>query len=359
MGLDASAPKTLGVEGLKRFQQLHADAVNAVTERFYAEQGLAHERFGHDGRDRCREDIAFHLEFLRPVLEFGLLQPMVDYLCWLDGVLAARAIPVDHLALSLDWLGEYFATHMDAADAAVVTWALRAARTEYLEAGAVPAAQPKAPDPWSEAAEFEAALLDGNQRQALATVKACLDDGRGLVDVELHVIQPALYGIGEKWQANQVTVAQEHMATAIARSVMTFGLLTSTPPPLVDKRVLLACVEGNDHDVGLRMVADAFLLAGWDVQYLGASVPTAALVQQTVEWKPDLVGLSVSFAQQMRTVKHVIAQLRETLGTSRPAIMIGGLAINRFIPLAVVAGADACSADAGTAVAEANRILRG
>jgi methylmalonyl-CoA mutase cobalamin-binding domain/chain len=209
------------------------------------------------------------------------------------------------------------------------------------------------------AAEFEAALLDGNQRQALAIVKACLDDGHGLVNVELHVIQHALYGIGEKWQANQVTVAQEHMATAIARSVMTFGLLSSTPPLLIDKRVLLACVEGNNHDVGLRMVADAFLLAGWDVQYLGASVPTAALIQQAVEWKPDLVGLSVAFAQQMRTVRCVIEQLSEAFGTSRPAVMIGGLAINRFNPLGVMAGADACSADAGMAVVEANRIISG
>ena len=88
----------------------------------------------------------------------------------------------------------------------------------------------------------------------------CMDSGQNLVDVELHIIQPAMYQIGEKWQANQVTVAQEHIATAIVQSVMTAALLRSTPPAPIGKRVLLACVAGNHHTVGLRMVADRFNL---------------------------------------------------------------------------------------------------
>ena len=99
---------------------------------------------------------------------------------------------------------------------------------------------------------------------------------------------PSLYRIGEKWQANKVSVAQEHIASAIVQLAMTAGLLRSQPPPMVGKRVLLACVAANNHAIGLRMVSDAFQLAGWEVQYLGADVPTSALVGQVVEWKPDL-----------------------------------------------------------------------
>jgi methanogenic corrinoid protein MtbC1 len=117
------------------------------------------------------------------------------------------------------------------------------------------------------------------------------------------VIQPALYNIGQKWQDNQVTVAQEHLATAISQSVMTYGLLKSEVPPANGRRTVLACVEGNQHAVGLQMVADAFQLAGWDVHYLGANVPTGALLQHVVNCRPDLLGLSVSFAQQLRVVR--------------------------------------------------------
>ena len=349
--------RTLSPEGLRRFQALRADAVSAVTERFFATHGSAYVRFGAHGREACREDLAFHLEFLRPVLEFGLPQPMVDYLLWLASVLRARAIPTEHLAQSLDWLGQFFEGRIGGTDGAVVVAALRAARMKFLEAGTAAETPLKGPDPWPQAAAFEAALLAGNQREALAIVSRCIDCAQTLVDVELHVIQPALYQIGAKWQANQVSVAQEHMATAIAQSVMTVGLLQSPAPAPVDKRVLLACVEGNNHAVGLRMVADAFLLAGWDVQYLGANVPTGALVGHAVEWKPDLVGLSVSFAQQLPAVKAVIAALVERLGDARPAVMIGGLAINRFDRLARMVSADGFSADARASVVEATRIV--
>ncbi|MDZ7728750.1 MAG: hypothetical protein U5Q44_11445 [Dehalococcoidia bacterium] len=84
MGADDIA--TLDEAGLSRFRALQPEAVAAVTARFYETHGSAYERFGPGGREACREDLAFHLEFLRPVLEFGLVQPMVDYLEWLASV---------------------------------------------------------------------------------------------------------------------------------------------------------------------------------------------------------------------------------------------------------------------------------
>lgn len=347
----------LGAEGLRRFDLLRTEAAEAATERFYALHPAVYEEIGARGRNACREDLAFHLEFLRPVLEFGLLQPMVDYLCWLGSMLAARSIPVAHVARSLELLGEFFVERLDAADGKAVADALRAAQTGFLKAGSAPATPSVASNGWPEVATFEAALLAGNQREALAVVTGCIDAGRSLVDVELNVIRPSLYDIGVKWQTNQITVAKEHMATAVAQSVMTMGLLRSSPSVSINKRALLACVEQNRHAVGLRMVADAFQLSGWDVQYLGADVPTSALVREAAEWQPDLIGLSVSFPQQLRVAKDAIARLAEHLGTARPPVIVGGLAINRFNRLADFTGADACSADPPTAVARACEIL--
>ena len=85
----------LDAAGLRRFEVLRRDAIEAVSARFYATHGADYE--DSRGRDACREDLAFHLEFLRPVLEFGLLKPMVDYLRRLATVLASRDIPATHL----------------------------------------------------------------------------------------------------------------------------------------------------------------------------------------------------------------------------------------------------------------------
>ncbi|MEX2376037.1 MAG: B12-binding domain-containing protein, partial [Dehalococcoidia bacterium] len=274
--MDTSSLPTLGEAGLSRFRILQPDAVSAVTERFYATHGSAYQRFGERGRQACRDDLAFHLEFLRPVVEFGIIQPMVDYLLWLDSVLQARSIPSEHLGQSLEWLADFFGEQMDDVQGVIVRDALLLARDQFLEAAATPishSATYEAP-PWADVDAFEAALLAGDQREASAIVNQLLDDGHSLVEVELHVMRAALYHIGEQWAANKVSVAQEHIASAIVQSVMTLALLRSTPSPATGQRVLVACVEGNNHAIGVRMVADAFQLAGWDVQFLGANVPT-------------------------------------------------------------------------------------
>jgi methanogenic corrinoid protein MtbC1 len=138
---------------------------------------------------------------------------------------------------------------------------------------------------------------------------------------------------------------------------MTAGLLRAEPPPSNGRRALLTCVQGNEHALGARMVADAYQLAGWQVQYLGANVPTSAIIQQVAEWRPDLVGLSVSFAQQLRVVKDIVAQSHARFGAARPAVIVGGLAINRLPELARLVDADAWSADARAAVASGERLI--
>ncbi|MBK7473122.1 MAG: cobalamin-dependent protein [Betaproteobacteria bacterium] len=280
----------------------------------------------------------------------------MDYLRWLGGVLATRDVPEEHLALSIEWLADYFATAMEEPDAAIVVAALRRTQSRLLEPdNAEPGIYGLMPERWAECDAFESALLAGGRRGAEAQFDRCLAQGHGLVEAELHVIQPALYNIGQKWQDNQVTVAQEHLATAISQSVMTYGLLKSEVPPANGRRTVLACVEGNQHAVGLQMVADAFQLAGWDVHYLGANVPTGALLQHVVNCRPDLLGLSVSFAQQLRVVKDVIARL-QAHGADRPPVVIGGLAINQFDSLAGTLGADAWSPDARAAVASGSKL---
>ena len=353
-GIVTADTLALSPAGLLRFEDLRSEAIDAVSERFYIENAADYSRFGQRGREACREDLGFHLEFFRPVLEFGLLQPMVDYLRWLASVLATRDVPADHLSLSLDWLSEFFAANMDDSDAQIVAAKLKQIKTLFLQDDHTePAIYGMMPEAWPESDLFEKALLAGDRTCADTLLASCLQHGHGLLDAELHMIQPALYRIGHKWQNNLVSVAQEHLATAIAQAVMNHGLLQSQIPASNGRRVVLACVEGNNHSVGLQMVADAFLLAGWDAQFLGADVPTSSLIRHIEHVKPDLLGLSVSLPQQLRVVKVVMSRLTQSLGASRPPVIIGGLAINQFNSLADKLAADGWSPNARAAVTHA------
>lgn len=152
-----------------------------------------------------------------------------------------------------------------------------------------------------------------------------LAEGHDLLAIHRHLIQPALYCIGDKWRNNQISVAQEHLATAMALSVMAHGLARSPSPPARGNKVLLACVQGNHHAVGLQMVSDAFTLAGWQVNFLGANVPMDVLLDHARQWRPDLLGLSASLPEHVSGLREFVGRLKLAMGDQCPHVLVGGL----------------------------------
>lgn len=350
----------LDSDELAHFLAHQSAAAASVSDRFHSERPTLYARFGERGRQACMEDIQFTLDFLRPVVEFGFLQPFVEYLRWLHSVLASRGVPPDDVATSLDWLGAYFAAHMPGSGSVKIAHALGLANLELQTAASIqPEAEidKKMPPAWPECEAFKDALLQGHLRQATALFNARLEGGASFLDAQLHLIQPALYQIGRDWQNNKVSVAHEHLATATAVTLMAQTFPFAAVSQSNGKKVVLACVEGNDHEVGLRMVADTFEMDGWEVRFLGGNTPSRELTDMVKSWAPNLVGLSVSFPHQLRTVRAVICQMRAELGVTCPAVLVGGLAFNSFSSAAPTMAADDYAPDARTALEQANKLI--
>jgi methanogenic corrinoid protein MtbC1 len=92
-------------------------------------------------------------------------------------------------------------------------------------------------------------------------------------------------------------------------------------------KILLACVEGNQHSLGLQMTAEAFRIEGWDVRLLGANVPTEAMVRHVRAWRPDVVAVSVSLSQQLPALTDLLSKLGNATGDAGPHLLVGGLAL--------------------------------
>ena len=300
----------LGPEGLQRFVNLKRVAVEAVTARFYTTFPSLLGEFGEPGRQATKEDLGYHLEFLQPVVELGALQPFVDYLSWLKSVLGSRNVPTSYLPLSLDWFAEFFSARLPSEDAAIVIAALEAGKSGLLAANGHATAYLRGmPEPWDACDEFEEELLAGHHKLAWATYQEAVAASRDLVETALHLVQPALYRIGQKWQENRISVSREHLATAIAQSILARGYSQAQPVLPRYGRVVLACVAGNNHDLGLTMVADALEQEGWEVLNLGANNPTGSIVTLVRETGPQLVGFSVSLPQHFSAARETIKQL--------------------------------------------------
>jgi MerR family transcriptional regulator, light-induced transcriptional regulator len=68
---------------------------------------------------------------------------------------------------------------------------------------------------------FLSAQLAGKRAEAVRIVTDALDQGVPAREVQLRVIAEAQREIGRLWELNQVTIAQEHLATAIAHLALT------------------------------------------------------------------------------------------------------------------------------------------
>jgi len=170
--------------------------------------------------------------------------------------------------------------------------------------------------------EFESALLDVDPARAYEVARRGLDRGLSLACVYEEVIAPALWRVGELWEEGAISVADEHLATAMTNRIMV-GLYASTlGTESGGGHVLLAGIEGEQHVVGLRMAADVLEVAGFETTYLGADVPTHDLLRMVGELDPNLVAISATMPFSAHPLRRAVAEVRKAhpdLG-----ILVGG-----------------------------------
>lgn len=170
--------------------------------------------------------------------------------------------------------------------------------------------------------QYLALQLAGDRRGALAIVEGALAQGATISDISLGVLAGSQREIGRLWQEDRITVAQEHMATAISQLVLAHLYQRAQFAGRNGRSVLVACVPGELHDFPSRLVADALDLAGYRVHFLGADVPTEDLVDSVLQLKPDLVALSITMPFNAPGLRAVVTRMREAaMGTP---IAVGG-----------------------------------
>lgn len=169
---------------------------------------------------------------------------------------------------------------------------------------------------------FLRALVARDARAARAAVDLALAAGASVTDVYLGVLQPALYAVGDRWASEQLSVADEHFATAVAESIM--GTLNQRirAEPRDGRLAVVACTPEERHVIGLRMVRDLLEADGWEVLDLGAATPAADLADLVAAELPDAVALSTSTAGRLPGIEETLRALGGV--EPRPCIVVGG-----------------------------------
>ena len=204
---------------------------------------------------------------------------------------------------------------------------------------------------------YLAAVSDGDAAMAQTVIDGALAAGIGEAQICLEILAPAQVDIGHQWLSGDIGIAQEHLATTITLRVLDSLRARRVPRPGNGLRVVISPVDGDQHNIGGRFVAEFFAMDGWDVDFLGQATPPDDLAAFVGDRRADLVALSATMPDYQSRVRETTQALR-ALGESAPKILIGGHALSDVTSdAAEELGCDAIARDAQSAVSEGRRLL--
>ena len=128
---------------------------------------------------------------------------------------------------------------------------------------------------------FLQALLAGDRHAARTIASEAFSTTNSLSDIYVEVFQESLYEIGRLWESNQISVVQEHVATAITQYVMGNLYPCAKPAQPFQGKGIITGVEGELHQVGSHMVADMLEMQGWDIRFLGVNIPHQSILKMS------------------------------------------------------------------------------
>ncbi len=140
-----------------------------------------------------------------------------------------------------------------------------------------------------------------------------------------EVLQKGLADIGERWYQGEISVQQEHFASALAMRRID-ALIAAAPPATRLGRLLAANPPGEEHDFGLLLITYLLRRRGWEVVYLGANVPLARLDATLEITTPRLV---LSVAQTLNSAATLL-QMAAEVNAHGASLAYGGGIFNVY-----------------------------
>ncbi len=169
-------------------------------------------------------------------------------------------------------------------------------------------------------AELLHGLLAFDERRA-ATAWTELFETLDLLSGFERVVVPLMREIGLAWHDGRITVAQEHFASNFVRARLDH-LSRQVQPLPASPTVVLACLEGEHHEIGLLMLAVMLRFQGLRTIYLGQDVPDDALIRTVEDAQPDVLAVNAGTVEGARHLPRIVAALAETAPLT--SIVYGG-----------------------------------
>lgn len=317
---------------------------NAVDQRL-AERADLSRLIGENPVEVMFVNHANHAQFMRSLFRLRSPALLTAVLEWVYRSYAGRGFSYDYFPVELQawidaidrfiaprsqvhWLKQFYQSMLDCHDTLVAL-----AETREPE----PSIDERFREPRD---AFLAALLAANEEEAEDALRAHVTRPEELPLYWQEVVAPALHAVGRMWADGEISVAQEHIATAITQRVMARMFPRIEKPPTHPHRVVVAVSPGETHEVGARMVADKLRLGGFDVLFTGADTPIESIADLTRDTQAGVLLVSTTLPFNLIAVNQLVKRVREKCDPP-PRIIVGGQAYASDPDLWRQIGADA------------------
>ncbi|MFZ2055676.1 MAG: corrinoid protein [Candidatus Aminicenantales bacterium] len=164
--------------------------------------------------------------------------------------------------------------------------------------------------------------------------------------------------VGEKFKNNEIFIPE----VLIASRAMNVGLEILRPlfSPEQDhfrRKIVLATVKGDLHDIGKKIVGMMLEGAGYQVVDLGIDVPKRTIVRAVGKAHSAVLGLSALLTTTMSYMREVIESLERAGLRRRVRVVIGGAPVTQSYADEI--GADGYAPDAASALGLVKRLTAG
>jgi methanogenic corrinoid protein MtbC1 len=293
----------------------------------------------------------FHVLQLATALRFARPGMYARHVRWLRVVLTHRGLADKAITQSLRALVGILGDILPPDVAPIAAGYVRAALTRSAADDEPPAARPT-PLQLECVDALLAAQPAGVEQLASAAGRCGLDGAAYCVSV----LGPAMHEVGRLWEQNAISVDQEHQCAARAADLLS-RLVVPAPAAPDARRAVCACITGERHELGIRMVANVLRANGWSVTCPNQEQDPSGLLREVIARRAQLVAISATMLQHLSTLESIVAAIRAMAECADLKVLVGGQAFDAYPGVWNEIGADATAADAIEALAVANRLV--
>ncbi len=172
--------------------------------------------------------------------------------------------------------------------------------------------------------QFFAAIANGHEAAAAAILLQQHLDSMPPIRILEEIVAASLHRVGDLWHGDEMSVADEHLATRTAiRAIETLRAVIR--PAELDGPVAICCaVEDELHDVATLCVQVLLETEGWSVRNFGANTPFFALSETVNKHRPRLVCISSTTNIALSRYAREYEQFQTVARKHHARIVLGG-----------------------------------